>query len=65
MQREYKNKQMAVGNVSMKNPAETGVLQEEFFFPGGGEYQPLTVTASDRDEAEEMWKDRRIPVPKS
>lgn len=64
MQREYKNKQMAVGNVSTKSPAETGALQEEFFFPGGGEYQPLTVTAENRDQAEEVWKERRIPASK-
>ena len=64
MQREYKNKQMAVGSVSTKAPAETGVPQEEFFFSGGGEYQPLTVTAESRDQAEEIWKERRIPTPK-
>ena len=31
-----------------------------FHFPGEGVWQPMTVQASSREEAEKQWKQRRV-----
>lgn len=31
------------------------IAKEEFHFPGGGEYLPMTINALSRKEAEEIW----------
>lgn len=36
--------------------------KEPFFFSGGMEYEPVTVHASSRDEAEQEWTKVRRPV---
>lgn len=51
METTYKNKQM--------DPAKTKA-QEEYFYPGGGEYEPATVTASSQAEADKQWEKSRI-----
>ncbi len=30
--------------------------EQEYFFSGGTEYEPVTVTASSPEEAEEKWR---------
>lgn len=59
MQKEAKNKQVT----GVTNKAE-GELQE-FHFAGGGEYQPLSVHARSREEAEEIWRKERKKVEPS
>lgn len=34
----------------------------EFFFAGGGEYQPITIKASTLAEATKIWEKERIAV---
>lgn len=51
METAYKNKQM--------DSAKTKV-QEEYFYPGGGEYEPATVLASSQAEADKQWEKSRI-----
>lgn len=45
---------------------EAGAAQkgskEEFHFGGGGEYHPLTITATSRQEAEKEWEKTRVKV---
>ena len=36
-------------------------LKEEFHFPGGGEYLPMTIRASSQQEAEEIWLKTKKP----
>lgn len=39
---------------------------QEYFFPGGLEYKPMTVTASSQEEAEEIYektKQKVDPLP--
>ena len=33
--------------------------QEESFFPGSGEFKPITVKAADQKEATEIWEKTR------
>lgn len=35
---------------------------EEYHFAGGMEYEPLTVEAASREEAEKLWEARRVKV---
>ena len=35
---------------------------QEYFFPGGLEYKPLTVTAHSREEAEEIYEKTKQKV---
>lgn len=56
MLKNYKNKQIA--------ESENREL-EEFHFSGGGEYEPLTVKARSREEAEEFWQKERKKVEKT
>ena len=45
---------------SSTNKAEA--REEEYFFSGGAEFVPVTVKAKSREEAEEKWKQVRVPV---
>lgn len=58
MQKEYKNK--AVDPEKVKTKSEEAL--EEYHFPGGLEYEPLTVRARSREEAEEIWLKQRKKV---
>lgn len=55
MQKESKNKQITG---AQNKEAEL----EEFHFSGGGEYEPLSVKARSREEAEEIWQKERKKV---
>jgi hypothetical protein len=37
-------------------------LINEYFFPGGGVWKPLTIKAPNREQAEELYKAKREPV---
>lgn len=50
-----KDKMLRKGNASVK---------EEFHFAGSGEYEPQTITAPNRDAAEQEWLKTRKPVKK-
>lgn len=40
----------------------TTQTQEEFFFPGGLEFLPITIRAKTREEAEAEYIKQRVPV---
>ena len=47
----------------MQTPQETKQPQlEEFFFPGSGEFEPQTIRAASRAEAEKIYHDTRKPI---
>lgn len=37
------------------------VLQE-FFYPGGGEYEPITIVASSKEKADELYEIRKKKI---
>jgi hypothetical protein len=37
-------------------------LINEYFFPGGGIWKPMTIKAPSREQAEEIYKAKREPV---
>jgi len=39
-------------------------LVNEYFFPGGGIYKPMTIKAPTREQAEEIHRDKREPITK-
>ena len=49
MQKEYKTKDISAP-------------LEDYHFSGGGEYEPITIKARDRDEAEKIWREQRKKV---
>lgn len=53
MQKDYQNKQMT--GETTKNKKQSPATQEEYFFPGEGEYQPVTVVANSKEEALEKY----------
>ena len=55
MEKNYKNK--------MVKDSKTKML--EFFYPGGGEYEPITIQAESQEKANELYEDRRIKVDKN
>ena len=58
MQKEAKNKQITDAN----NKSQSTNELQEFHFAGGLEYEPLTVQARNREEAEEIWQKERKKV---
>ena len=38
--------------------------EENYFFPGGQEFMPMTVKAANREEAEKVWEKEKKPVTK-
>lgn len=48
---QAKNKAMDAAPKSKVEP-----LEQEFFFPGEGQWKPVTVTAKDIGEATEKWE---------
>jgi hypothetical protein len=53
MEKEYKNKAI---NQSVNKELNL------YHFPGGGEYEPLTVEAESFDEAKKIWEQKRKKV---
>lgn len=37
---------------------------QEFHFAGGLEYEPITIQARSREEAEEIWQIKRVAIKK-
>lgn len=52
-------------NYKTKEIIPSDEILEEFFFPGGGEYEPLAIRAGSREEAEKIWLEKRIKVESS
>jgi hypothetical protein len=57
------------GDTSINKTADTPTrvtaasrLTQDYFFPGGGVWKPMTVRASDRQEAEEIHRRKREPA---
>lgn len=50
-------------------PKKENVIEEdfvvnprEFFFSGGMEYLPMTISAASIEEATEIWEKKKVPV---
>lgn len=56
MEKNYKNKMV---NES-KSKSEDRL--QEFFYPGSGEYEPLTILASSQEKADDLYATRRKKV---
>ncbi len=52
MQATYKNKRM-------EGPETAKTAQDEYFFPGGGEYKPMSIMAQDLESATKEWEQNR------
>ena len=52
MSKEYQTKEM------------TAAPPGEYHFPGGKEYEPCTVMAGNRAEAEKQWEKSRVAIIK-
>ncbi len=61
MQTKQKDKMITADET--KNKTEQSL--EEFHFGGGGEYQPLTVRATNLEEAQAIWTRERTKVEPS
>jgi hypothetical protein len=59
MEKNYKNKMVN----EAKNKSESKL--QEFFYPGGGEYEPITILATSQEKADELYENRRIKVDKN
>jgi hypothetical protein len=55
MLKNYKNKQIAEGDVTKNN-------YQEYHFSGEGIYEPVTITAHSYEEALERWEKIRKKV---
>lgn len=56
---DARNKAMSQPDVKTKTDTQT------YHFPGGGEYEPMTVIAQSREEAEQKWREARKKVASS
>ena len=56
MEKNYKNKMIK----NAKNKSEEGL--QEFFYPGGTEYEPITILAESQEKADEQYVARRKKV---
>lgn len=64
---EKQNKAMGATEVENKADQPTTIkavsqLINEYFFPGGGVWKPMTVKAPNREQAEEIHRTTREPV---
>lgn len=67
MQLESENKMISseAENKAADSPTTlraVSVLINEYFFPGGGIWKPMTVRAPNREQAEEIHKAKREPL---
>ena len=44
------------------NVVAVSQLMNEYFFPGGGVWKPMTVKAPNREQAEEIHRAKREPI---
>lgn len=51
----------------MQLKEKTKALQgsQEFFFPGGMEYEPKTIEAESLEEATEIWEKEKVELPEN
>jgi hypothetical protein len=61
------NKAMSADEVQNKSDLPTSMravsqLINEYFFPGGGVWKPMSIKAPSREQAEAIHKDKREPV---
>ena len=42
----------------MQNP-------QKFFFPGSMEYEPKTIEADSLEDAQELWEEEKVELPKT
>jgi hypothetical protein len=61
MQTENKNKMIGGDEPETKNKA---AKVEEYFFPGGTEYVPMTISAESLEEATKVYEKSKIKVNK-
>ena len=52
MEKNYKNKMVKDSKIKLL----------EFFYPGGGEYEPITIQAESQEKADEFYKARKKKV---
>jgi len=52
------NKMMEPGD-SVNKAVDPDIVLQEYFFPGGGIWKPMTVRAATREEAEEIHRKKR------
>lgn len=57
---QAKQKDKMISGDEAKNKQEQPF--EDYHFAGGGEYEPLAVQARSREEAEEIWRQKRTKV---
>lgn len=57
-----KNKNIENKDVETKASAEVTLL--DFFFAGGGEYEPITIKATTHAEAEALYIKKRVAINK-
>jgi len=60
MQKDSKNKM--IDGAGIKDKAAEVRTEQEYHFAGGLEYEPLTVKAASREEAEKLWQEKRKKV---
>ena len=60
---------MIEGSVSQNKTADTpttvkavSAIMNEYFFPGGGLYKPMSIRAATREQAEAAYKEKREPI---
>jgi len=58
MQKISKNKMLEGDEVKNK-------VLEEYFFSGGLEYEPQTISAENREDAEKIWEETKKKVDKN
>jgi hypothetical protein len=61
MMEDYKTKDMAEPKDDVTFKAVSSVTYE-FFFPGSGKWQAMSVRAQSREEAQQYWEANRKPV---
>lgn len=59
MLKDSKNKMIDGAGIRDKT-AEA--IEQEYHFAGGLEYEPFTVKAASREEAEKLWQEKRKKV---
>ena len=57
MQKDITNKAMQPDKVNTKT-----VVKETFHFSGSGEYEPVSIEAENREEAERKWEEIRVKI---
>jgi hypothetical protein len=66
VQTESQNKMMdSSANKAADSPTSVRAVSQlvnEYFFPGGGVWKPMSIKAPNREQAEEIHKDTREPI---